>query len=61
MVYYTTHVMMLWLEGEPFHTSNDMKISAYIDPGQSRSLRVLELTGSQISDLDALGGNISYL
>ena len=48
--------MMLWLDGEPFHTSNNMKISAYIDPGQSRSLKVLELTGSQISDLEASGG-----
>ena len=61
MVYYTTHIMMLWLEGEPFHTSSDMKTSAYIDPGQSRSLQVFELTGSQMLDLEASEGNISYL
>ena len=53
--------------GAPFYTSDDMKNSAYIDPDLSRSLKVLKLTRSQISQLhnlghiEALGGSISYL
>ena len=44
-----------------------MDFGAYIDPDLSRLLEVLELTRSQISDLqnmgkvEALGGNVSYL